>query len=528
MAGSIEDHGLLGDLHTAALVARDGTVDWLCLPRFDSPACFASLVGDQRHGYWRIAPVGAGNADRRRYRGDTLVLEQEWDTPHGTVRIIDFMPPSDGAHDLVRIVEGVSGRVHVHSELRLRFDYGRSVPWVHRVDEQVVGISGPDAVALRADVPTYGRHLTTHADATVSGGEQVSFVLTWHASHLPVPESADARETLMLTEQFWTEWASRCTYDGPYREAVLRSLLTLKALTYDPTGGIVAAPTTSLPENLGGVRNWDYRYCWLRDSAFTLDALVRSGEGDAALGRAGEESLPLERHAWAQQEHLVRHLENRWTQPDEGIWEIRGERRHFVHSKVMAWVAADRVVRAIQEEGSRSSDLDRWRALRATIHAEVCAKGYDSERNTFTQTYGLPPLDASLLQLPIVGFLPADDPRIVGTVDAIVAELCTQDGLVLRYRTEHDVDGLPGDEGAFLACSFWLVEALYLTGRRDRARELFEYLLSLRNDLGLLSEEYDPRIDRMVGNFPQAMSHIPLVTSALLLSEVPGPATGQA
>jgi GH15 family glucan-1,4-alpha-glucosidase len=596
MAGSIEDHGLLGDLHTAALVARDGTVDWLCLPRFDSPACFASLLGDQRHGYWRLAPVGAGNADRRRYRGDTLVLEQEWDTPQGTVRVIDFMPPSDGAHDLVRIVEGVSGRVHVHSELRLRFDYGRSVPWVHRVDDQVVGISGPDAVALRADVPTYGRHLTTHADATVSAGEQVSFVLTWHASHLPVPEPADARETLMLTEQFWTEWASRCTYDGPYREAVLRSLLTLKALTYEPTGGIVAAPTTSLPENLGGVRNWDYRYCWLRDSAFTLDALVRSGYVDEAkawrdwllraiggnpddlqimygvagerrlieysvdwlpgyegshpvrvgnaaaeqlqidvygevidtLSRARRHGLPLERHAWALQEHLVRHLENRWTQPDEGIWEIRGERRHFVHSKVMAWVAADRVVRAIQEEGSPSSDLDRWRALRATIHAEVCAKGYDSERNTFTQCYGLPPLDASLLQLPIVGFLPADDPRVVGTVDAIVAELCTQSGLVLRYRTEHDVDGLPGDEGAFLACSFWLVEALYLTGRRDRARELFEYLLSLRNDLGLLSEEYDPRIDRMVGNFPQALSHIPLVTSALLLSEVPGPATGQA
>ncbi|MGH8775543.1 MAG: glycoside hydrolase family 15 protein [Jiangellaceae bacterium] len=596
MAGLIEDHGLLGDLHTAALVDRDGTVDWLCLPRFDSAACFASLLGDHRHGYWRLAPAGAGDADRRGYRGDTMILEHEWDTPDGTARIVDFMPPGGGKHDLVRIVEGVSGRVHVHSELRLRFDYGRSVPWVHRVDGQVVGISGPDAVGLHTAVPTYGRHLTTHADVTVEAGDQATFVLTWHPSHLPPPEPADPRLSLVATERFWTDWASRCVYNGPYREEVLRSLLTLKALTYAPTGGIVAAPTTSLPENLGGVRNWDYRYCWLRDSAFTLDALIRSGYVDEArawrdwllraiggnpddlqimygvagerrlieydldwlpgyersrpvrvgnaaaeqfqidvygevidtLSRARAHGLPLERHAWALQEHLVRHLEQCWIEPDEGIWEIRGERRHFVHSKVMAWVAADRIVKAVQEEGFRSHDLDRWRALRATIHAEVCAKGFDAERNTFTQNYGLPHLDASLLQIPIVGFLPPEDPRVVGTVDAVMAELSTDSGLVLRYRTDHDIDGLPGDEGAFLACSFWLVEALYLTGRHDRARELFEHLLSLRNDLGLLAEEYDPRIDRMVGNFPQALSHIPLVTAALLLADVPGPATGRA
>jgi GH15 family glucan-1,4-alpha-glucosidase len=596
MAGLIEDHGLIGDLHTAALVCRDGTIDWLCLPRFDSAACFAALLGDQRHGYWQIAPPGSGDADRRRYRDDTLILEHEWDTPDGTVRVTDFMPPSDGSHDVVRIVEGVSGRVHVHSELRLRFDYGRSVPWVHRVDGQVVGVCGPDAVALQADVPTHGHNLTTHADTTVSAGDRVTFVLSWFPSHLPVPRPTDPWQALASTERFWSDWAARSTYDGPYREAVLRSLLTLKALTYEPTGGIVAAPTTSLPEDIGGVRNWDYRYCWLRDSAFTLDALIRSGYVDEAkawrdwllraiggnpddlqvmygiggerrlveyevdwlpghqgshpvrIGNAAADQLQidvygeimdtlcrgrlhgleLERHAWALQTHLVRHLERRWVEPDEGIWEIRGQRRHFVHSKVMAWVAVDRHVRGIDDTGSTDADLDRWCALRDTIHAEVCANGYDAERNTFTQTYGEPAVDASLLQIPIVGFLPPDDPRVIGTVDAIEDDLCTDSGLLLRYRTETDVDGLPGDEGAFLACSFWLVEALHLIGRDGRARELFEHLLSLRNDLGLLAEQYDPRPGRMVGNFPQALSHIPLVTSALLLSATPGPATGQA
>jgi GH15 family glucan-1,4-alpha-glucosidase len=596
MGGRIEDHGLIGDLHTAALVCRDGTIDWLCLPRFDSAACFAALLGDERHGYWQIAPLGAGDADRRRYRGETMILEHEWDTPDGTVRVTDFMPPSDRTHDVVRIVEGISGRVDVHSELRLRFDYGRSIPWVHRVGSHVVGVSGPDAVALHADVPTHGRNLTTHADATVSAGDRIAFAMRWFPSHLPIPLPADAGEALAATERFWTDWAGRSTYDGPYREAVLRSLLTLKTLTYQPTGGIVAAPTTSLPEDIGGVRNWDYRYSWLRDSAFTLDVLIRSGYveeatawrdwllraiggnpddlqvmygiggerrlieyeldwlpghqgsspvrvGNAAadqmqidvygeimdtLCRARRQGLELEPHVWALQTHLIRHLERCWGEPDEGIWEIRGQRRHFVHSKVMAWVAVDRLVQGIVETRSSDAQLDRWRALRDTIHAEVCAKGYDAERNTFTQTYGLPAVDASLLQIPLVGFLPPDDPRVIGTIDAVEADLCTESGLVLRYRTETEVDGLPGDEGAFIACSFWLVEALHLIGRVDRARELFDHLLSLRNDLGLLAEEYDPRQGRMVGNFPQALSHIPLVTSALLLSDAPGPATGEA
>ncbi|MBD0292612.1 MAG: glycoside hydrolase family 15 protein [Jiangellaceae bacterium] len=596
MPGLIEDHGLVGDLHTVALVDRDGTVDWLCLPRFDSGACFASLLGDERHGFWRIAPVGARLADRRRYRGDTLILEHEWDTPHGSVRLTDFMPPSGGAHDLVRIVEGLSGRVQMHSALQLRFDYGRSVPWVARVGDQVVGVCGPDAVSLRCNVPAYGRDLTTHAEATVSAGERLTFVLNWHPSHLPSPPPVDPYPALAETLRFWTDWASRCTYRGPYREAVLRSLLTLKALTYEPTGGIVAAPTTSLPEQLGGVRNWDYRYCWLRDAAFTLDALVRSGYveeahawrnwllraiggnpddlqimygvagerrlmefdlpwlpgyersrpvrvGNAAaqqlqidvygevidtLSRARGHGLPVDRQSWGVQTLLLNNLERRWDDPDAGIWEIRGQRRHFVHSKVLAWVAADRLIRAVEAERMPSRDVARWQGLRAMIHAEVCAKGYDAQRNTFTQSYGLPPVDAALLQIPIVGFLPPDDPRVVGTVDMVRKELTTESGLVLRYRTETDVDGLPGDEGAFLACSFWLVEALYLTGRREEAYAQFDYLLSLRNDLGLLAEEYDPRINRMVGNFPQAFSHIPLVTAALLLSEVPGPPTGRA
>ncbi|PZF80668.1 glycoside hydrolase family 15 protein [Jiangella anatolica] len=595
MTGLIEDHGLIGDLRTAALVDRDGTIDWLCLPRFDSAACFASLLGTARHGFWRIAPIGAGPADRRWYRGDTLILEHVWDTPDGSVKVIDFMPPSTGQHDVVRVVEGLSGRVPMHSELRLRFDYGRSVPWMHRERGLIVGVAGPDSVALHCEVPTYGRGLTTHSDFTVGAGETVSFVLGWRPSHEPPDEPADAAHALAATERFWTDWAARCTSSGPYRDAVMRSLLTLKALTYEPTGGIVAAPTTSLPEGLGGVRNWDYRYCWLRDSAFTLDALVRSGYVDEArawrdwliraiggdpaglqimyglggerrlveyeldwlpgyegsrpvrvgnaaaeqlqidvygevidtLARAHQHGLTLEKHVWSLQEKLLEHLEGAWSQPDEGIWEVRGPRQHFVHSKVMAWVAADRAV-ATLENAHAIGQPDRWRALRATIMKDVLDQGYDPQRNTFTQAYGRPALDAALLQIPIVGFLPPDDPRVAGTVDAVAKELSTDSGLVLRYRPEHTVDGLPGDEGAFLACSFWLVEALHLTGREERARDLFEHLLGLRNDLGLLAEEYDPRIGRMVGNFPQALSHIPLVTAAYLLTGVEGPATGHA
>ncbi|PSL03643.1 GH15 family glucan-1,4-alpha-glucosidase [Haloactinopolyspora alba] len=594
MTGLIEDHGIIGDLHTAALVDRDGTIDWLCLPRFDSAACFAALLGTEKHGYWRMAPTGAGQADRRWYRGETLILEHVWDTPDGSVKVTDLMPPSSGQHDLVRIVEGISGRVAMHSELRLRFDYGRSVPWMHRKDGMIVGVAGPDSVALHCDVPTYGRALTTHSDFIVNEGERVAFVLAWSPSHEPPAAPVDPRHALDTTEAFWNEWASRCTYQGPYRDAVIRSLLTLKALTFAPTGGIVAAPTTSLPEDIGGVRNWDYRYCWLRDSAFTLDALIRSGYVDEArewrdwllraiggnpgelqimyglagerrlaeyeldwlggyegsspvrvgnaaaeqlqidvygevldtLARARQHGLPLEQHAWALQEKLLEHLEKAWQEPDEGLWEVRGPRRHFVHSKVMAWVAADRAVQTLQQNQMRG-DIDRWRAMRATILSEVTKYGYDSERSTFTQSYGEPTLDAALLQIPIVGFLPPDDPRVIGTVDAVERELSVDSGLLLRYRGD-GVDGLPGDEGAFLACSFWMVEALHLTGRPERARELFERLLSLRNDLGLLAEEYDPRTGRMVGNFPQALSHIPLVTAAYLIAEMPGPATGHA
>ncbi len=595
MTGLIEDHGLIGDLHTAALVDRDGTIDWLCLPRFDSGACFASLLGDPGNGFWRLAPANAGAADRRWYRDDTLILEHVWDTPDGSVKVIDFMPPSTGEHDVVRIVEGLSGKVTMHSELRLRFDYGRAVPWMHRLDNMVIGVAGPDAVALHSDVPSYGRSLATHSDFTVSAGERVTFVLAWSPSHEATHVPVEALSSLEATESYWAEWISRCAYDGPYRDAVVRSLITLKALTYAPTGGIVAAPTTSLPEDIGGVRNWDYRYCWLRDAAFTLDALLRSGYHDEArawrdwllraiggdtgdlrimygiagerrlaehelpwlagyensqpvrignaaseqlqidvygevldtLARARRHGMQLEPHAWTLQEQLLGNLEQIWNQPDEGLWEIRGPRRHFVHSKVMAWVAADRAVDTI-EQHELAGDVDRWRAMRAAVHADVLAMGYDAERNTFTQSYDHPALDAALLQIPIVGFLPPDDSRVVGTVDAVERELSTDSGLVLRYRTQDEVDGLPGDEGAFLACSFWLVEALHLTGRTERARERFEHLLSLRNDLGLLAEEYDPRSGRMVGNFPQALSHIPLVTAAYLLADMTGPATGRA
>jgi GH15 family glucan-1,4-alpha-glucosidase len=596
MAGLIEDHGLLSDLHTAALVDRDGTIDWLCLPRFDSGACFASLLGDDRHGYWRLAPAGAGQADRRRYRGDTMILEHEWDTDTGTVRVIDFMPPSDGGHDLIRIVEGVRGQVDVHCALSIRFDYGLAVPWVHREGNELVAVAGPDALVLRSDAPTHGKELTTRAETTVHAGDRIHFVLTWYPSHLDRPEPIDLDDALDRTEAFWTDWVRPGAFRGEYRDAVVRSLLTLKALTFHPTGGVVAAPTTSLPEGIGGVRNWDYRYCWLRDSAFTLDAFLRSGYEEEALawrdwlfravggnpddlqimyGVAGERrlpeyeldwlpgyedsrpvrignaaakqlqidiygavldtmsrgrahGLPLEPHLWSLQEHLIRDLETRWTEPDEGIWEIRAERQHFVHSKVLAWVAVDRLITGIEETGAPSTELDRWRTLRSTIHDEVCEKGFDPERNTFTQYYGSTALDAALLQIPIVGFLPPEDPRVVGTVEAVARELCDDHGLVHRYHTDEEIDGLPGGEGAFLACTFWLVEALYLIGQRDRARELYEKVLGLRNDLGLLAEEYDSELGRMVGNFPQALSHIPLVTAAYLLADLPGPGTGRA
>jgi GH15 family glucan-1,4-alpha-glucosidase len=587
LPGRIEDYALIGDLFSCALVGNDGSIDWLCLPRLDSPACFAGLLGTPDHGRWQIAPVSGGHATSRRYRGDTLILETEWQTADGTVRVIDFMPERGEAPDVVRIIEGVSGRVPMRLDLRIRFDYGRAMPWMRRVGNHLTGIAGPDSVWLRSPIELEGRDFAHRATFVVAEGDSLPFVLTWHPSHLPAPRDVDPYDALADTERFWIDWAGRCTYQGRYRDAVVRSLVTLKALTYDPTGGIVAAPTTSLPETIGGVRNWDYRYCWLRDATMTLEALLRSGYRDEAAawrawlmravagspgdlqimyGVAGErrleeyeldwlpgyegsrpvrvgnsaakqlqldvygevsDSLYLalnsgiqpERHAWSLQSALTGFLERHWSDPDEGLWEVRGPRRHFVHSKVMAWVAVDRAVKMI-ERFDREGPADKWRALRDEIHAEVCAKGFDPDRGTFTQSYGSRELDAALLLIPRVGFLPADDPRVVGTVEAIQREL-TRDGFVERYQTGEDggVDGLPGREGAFLACSFWLAIALRQIGRVDDARELFERLLDLRNDVGLLAEEYDPRLKRQVGNVPQAFSHVPLVLAAYELDD---------
>ncbi|MFF4258159.1 glycoside hydrolase family 15 protein [Streptomyces sp. NPDC001663] len=584
----IEDYALIGDEQTAALVGRDGSVDWLCLPRFDSGACFARLLGDEDNGHWRIAPKGAeGPCTRRAYRPGTLVLDTEWETDEGSVRVTDLMPQRHRAPDVVRIVEGLSGRVTVRSTLRIRFDYGSIVPWVRKSDGHRVAIAGPDSVWLRSEphVHTWGEDFGTHSEFTVEEGEQVAFVLTWHPSHEPRPPLVDPYKALRHSVRDWQKWSTQCRYDGPHRDVVVRSLITLKALTYRPTGGIVAAPTTSLPEEPGGVRNWDYRYCWLRDSTLTLnvglslgyreeaeawrDWLLRAVAGDPAdlqimYGLAGERrlpefelpwlsgfadstpvrigneavdqlqldvygevmdslslarssGLPTKPHMWAIQAALIDWLRSQWRQPDEGLWEVRGGRRHFVHSKVMVWVAADRAVRAVEENPKLSGDLDAWRELREEVHREVCEKGYDPERNTFTQYYGSRELDASLLLIPRVGFLPPDDPRVVGTIDAVREEL-GHGGLLRRYSTDGTaVDGLPGDEGTFLVCSFWLADALHMTGRRKEARELFERLVGLTNDVGLLSEEYDPVAGRQLGNFPQAFSHVGLVNTALAL-----------
>ncbi|MEU5437945.1 glycoside hydrolase family 15 protein [Streptomyces sp. NPDC020719] len=582
----IEDYALIGDLQTAALVGRDGSIDWLCLPRFDSAACFAALLGEDDNGHWRIAPAGVGDCTRRAYLDDSLVLESVWETRTGTVKVIDFMPQRDVMPDVVRIIEGVSGSVEMSSVLRLRFDYGRVVPWVRRADGHRVAIAGPDSVWLRTDpaVKTWGQQMSTRSSFTVGPGEKVAFVLTWHPSHEPRPSIIDPYEALEQSLADWREWADKCRTEGPYRDAVVRSLITLKALTYAPTGGIVAAPTTSLPEEIGGVRNWDYRFCWLRDSTLTLEALVTAGyleeaaawrdwllravAGDPAdlqimYGLGGERRLPevelpwlsghfdstpvrignaavdqlqldvygevidslhlartagmaAKPHTWNVELSLLGFLESRWREPDEGLWEVRGTRRHFVHSKVMAWVAADRAVRALESDPARRGDAERWRRMRDEVHREVCEKGFDPERNTFTQSYGSAELDAATLLIPRVGFLPGDDPRVIGTVDAVRAEL-GRDGFLRRYSTEgrRTVDGLPGSEGTFLVCSFWLADALRLTGREKEARDLFERLLALRNDVGLLAEEYDPVAKRQLGNFPQAFSHIGLVATAL-------------
>ena len=581
----IEDYALIGDLQTAALVSRTGSIDWLCLPRFDSPACFAALLDTPDAGHWTMAPAGGGDCATRRYVGDTLVLETEWRSHAGTVRVIDFMPPRGHAPDVVRIVEGVHGSVSMRSELRLRFDYGRVLPWVRHHGDRMEAIAGPDRVRLRTPAPTHGYELATVSEFTVRPGDRVPFVLTWNLSHEPPPKPVNAEDALRDTLTFWSEWTAGGTpVHGPYQHAITRSLLTLKALTYQPTGGIVAAATTSLPEQIGGPRNWDYRYCWLRDSTYTLQALISAGylneakawrewllravAGDPAelqimyaldgtrrlpeaelpwlagyensqpvrTGNAASDQLQLDvwgetldglalarnsgisphDDAWDLQVALMNHLEGNWHQPDNGLWEMRGARRHFTHSKVMAWVAADRMATAVRTHPDLHGPADRWEALRDTIHADVLTHGYDPERNTFTQSYDAPGLDASLLMIPRVGFLPPTDPRVLGTIAAIRDGL-TEDGLVKRYDTTDASDGLTGGEGLFLACSFWLVDALHLAGQQQEATQLFERLLDLRNDVGLLSEEWDPKNHRQLGNTPQAFSHFPLVTSALQL-----------
>jgi GH15 family glucan-1,4-alpha-glucosidase len=589
----IEDYALIGDLQAAALVRRNGSIDWLCLPRFDSSACFAALLGDPDNGRWLLEPVDHATSSRR-YLHDTMVLETTWETADGVARVFDFMPPRGKAPDVGRIVEGVEGEVRMRSELVIRFDYGLVLPWVRRSDGDTrLAIAGPDALCLRTPAPTRGERMQTLSDFTVEEGERVPFVLTWFPSHQDPPPAIDPEVALAETESFWREWNAHCTVplSQPWRDLIHRSLMVLKTLTYEPTGGIVAAPTTSLPEWIGGVRNWDYRYCWLRDATLTLLALLQADHVDEAVawrrwllravagdpadlqimyGVAGERrlteyelpwldgfdgskpvrignaaseqlqvdvygevldalyqarvhGLPVDRSAWRLQRVLLDYLEGTWQEPDEGIWEIRGERRHFVHSKVMAWVAFDRAVRTVEEQ-ELDGPVDRWRDLRNEIQAEVCERGFDSSLNSFVQSYGSQELDASLLMLPLVGFLPADDDRVRGTIEAVERELL-HDGLVLRYRTQQDgVDGLPPGEGVFLPCSFWLVDCYELLGRHDEAHDLFRRLIALGNDLGLLAEEYDPDARQLLGNFPQAFTHLALVNSAFnVLPHLPSP-----
>ena len=580
----IEDYALLGDLHTAALVSSAGSVDWLCLPRFDSPAAFAALLHDENAGHWTLAPPAADECTGRRYVGQTLVLETDWITAGGAVRVIDFMPPRARTPHLVRIAVGLRGTVAMRSVLRLRFDYGRVVPWVRHDGTQAHAIAGPDRVRLVSGVPVYGQDWDTFADFTVRQGDRVPFVLSWAPGHDPHMAQVDPEQALAETEKFWTGWADHAAYQtGPYRDAVDRSLITLKALTYEPTGGIVAAATTSLPEELGGVRNWDYRYCWLRDATYTLQALLAAGfrreagawrdwllraiagqpetlqilysidgtrrlpeaelpwlsgyedsrpvrTGNAAAGQlqldvwgetldalflARQAGLPADPDAWALQVALMNYLESAWREPDNGLWEVRGGRQHFTHSKIMAWVAADRMARSVRSHGL-PGPVVRWERLRDQIHHDVVSHAFDAERNTFTQAYGSAALDASLLLIPRVGFLPATDPRVQGTIAAVGREL-SDDGLVRRYQTSETGDGVKGGEGLFIACSFWLVDALHAAGQRQDATDLFERLLLLRNDVGLLSEEWDPAAQRQLGNTPQAFSHFALVVSALQL-----------
>ncbi|HEX6642294.1 MAG TPA: glycoside hydrolase family 15 protein [Thermoanaerobaculia bacterium] len=594
MASRIEDYALIGDLQTCALVARDGSIDWMCVPRFDSPACFAALLGTPDHGRWRIAPSGEIRNVQRRYRGDTLILETTFETDEGAVRVIDFMPVRTDAIDLVRIVEGIEGRVAMRMDFALRFDYGSIVPWVRSIDGGLRAVAGPDTVYLRSDVPMRGEQYRTVADFEIAAGDRATFDFTWTESHDPHPEREDPVVQLAEAERFWDEWASRCTYKGQWRDAVMRSLITLKALTYAPTGGLVAAATTSLPEQIGGVRNWDYRLCWLRDATFAIYALLGGGYTEEAVAwrewliraaaglpqelqimysirgerhlteleiewlpgyenskpvRVGNAAfrqyqldvygevmdvlhltrrlgLPPSEDAWRVQCVLMRFLENGWREPDEGIWEVRGPRRHFTHSKVMAWVAFDRSVAAVEKFGLEGP-AEKWRAIRDEIRAEVFEHGFNAELDAFVQFYGSTNADASLLMLPTLGFIAADDPRMLGTIALIRKQLET-DGLLRRYPPSTDIDGLPPGEGTFVLCTFWLADNLALAGNYDEANAIFERLLSLCNDVGLLGEEYDPVAKRQLGNFPQAFSHVGLINTALNLQRHDGPADDRA
>ena len=592
MASRIEDYALIGDGETAALVSRDGSIDWLCWPRFDSAACFAALLGSREHGRWLVAPVDPSARTRREYRHRTLILETTHTTDTGEVTVIDFMPLRGSHSDIVRLVVGKRGHVAMHTELVLRFDYGTAVPWVTRLpqDDGISAVAGPDRVVLRAPVGLHGRDMMTVGEFTVEEGQTIPLVMTYSASHLPITEPLEPQAMLADTQAFWTGWATRCPHDDPYCEMIVRSLIVLKALIYSPTGGIVAAPTTSLPEHIGGTRNWDYRICWLRDATLTLLALMNEGFYEEAVawrdwllraaagspsqvqimyGLAGERRLtelelpwlpgyegskpvrignaaalqlqldvfgevmdalhqarasgfPGAVGGWAFQSALMAHLETIWREPDEGIWEVRGPRQHFTSSKVMCWVAFDRAIKTIEQHG-KAGPIDKWRRIRDEIHREVCEKAFDRELNSFVQAYGSTLLDASALLIPTVGFLPPEDPRVRGTVTAIERRLM-RDGFVIRYDTAAVDDGLPPGEGVFLACSFWLADAYVLLGRRQEAQALFERLLMLRNDVGLLAEEYDPRLGRQVGNFPQVFSHIALINTAHNLARSDKPA----